>query len=115
MKNFDLKFWSSIAYYQKNSQKSSYTEVFVTVRIIPSTWPKEGCPNGYMFTHCNSYHIFVESFEIIPEKSSRNWENYFSINLQGANHLTVSSTCKRSLFLNFPELVLDITESFHGY
>ena len=115
MKKFDLKFWSSIPYYQRDSQKPSYTEAFVTVRIVPMTWPEDDCQSGYMFTHGCSYHIFVESFEVIPKKSSRNWDDYFSVNLEGEHHLTISSTCDRSLFLNFPELILDIPESFHGY
>ena len=116
MKKFNLKFWSSIPYHQRNSQNPSYTEAFVTIQIAPSIWPKEGCPNGYLFTHNDSsYHIFVDSFKVVSEKSSHNWEDYFSINLQGANHLTISSSCGQGLFLNFPELILDIPESFHGY
>lgn len=110
---FDLKFWSTLAYYQANSQFPSYTETFVTVRVTPSTWPKEGCPNGYMFTYRNSYHMFVDSFEIIPSKSSRNWEDFFSVNLHGANHLIISSISGMELFLNFPELILDVPEPFN--
>ncbi len=115
MKKFDLKFWSSIAYYQRNSQRPSYTEAFVTVRIIPSTWPDDGCPSGYLFYYGRSYYIFINSFEIIPEKSSRNWEDYFSVKLEGTNRLKVCSTCDRDLFLNFPELILDVPDQFCGY
>ena len=104
-----------IAYYQRDSQRPNYTEAFVTVRIIPLTWPKGDCPSGYLFTHWNSYHIFVDSYEIVPQKSSRNWEDYFNVDLQGANHLIISSTCNRNLFLNLPELILDVPEQFKGY
>ena len=111
MKQYDLRIWRKRSFQQNGSDiPNKSTDVFVTIRIIPSTWQEEGCQNGFLFEDNNAYHIFVDSYEIVRDKSTTNWNDYFSIKMNEAKQLVVSSSTNSKLFCDFPELRLYVPE-----
>ena len=94
MKKFIFKFWTRTFDGQLKQ---------LTLRVIPSTWEKEDIPNGYLFLKYESFNIFINDYEIIEEKSSPDWKEYFEIYVSKALRLQVYSN-RCPVYLNLPEL-----------
>jgi len=110
MKQFDLKFWTCVPFHLKPTSSVTRVEAYVTIRVTPTVWSKEDCPNGFMFNYKNAYHMFVDHFQVENEKSTPNWEDYFEVNLEGADHLVIRPMPGHCIYMNFPELMLDIPD-----
>ena len=110
MKQFELKFWTYVPFDLEPTLLVKRVEAYVTVRVTPTVWPKEGCPNGFMFNYKNGYHMFVDHFQVVNEKSTPDWEDYFEVNLEGADHLVIRPIPDYQIYMNFPDLVLDVPD-----
>ena len=94
MKKFIFKFWIETSGRQRK---------VLTLRVVPSCWEDDGIPNGYVFLQQQSYNIFIDKYEIIEDRSSSDWKEYFEIYVSGGLRLQVYSK-KYPVYLNLPEL-----------
>jgi len=95
MNKFFFKFWARV----------DDEEKYLTLKITPAQWKDQGCPNGYLFIQGNDFAIFInEPYEVVEERSSQDWEEWFEIYLSESMLLQVYSMRCR-VFLNLPELV----------
>ena len=93
MKKFIFKFWATVDGKEKH----------LTLRITPAQWPDGDSPNGYLFVQGYNFAIFInENYEVIEEKSSPDWKDWFKIYLSEGLLLQVYSV-KCRVCLNLPE------------
>ena len=92
-KQFICKFWGMIEKEEK----------CVVLKVTPAQW-EDTCPNGYLFVLGGELAIRVaKRYEVIEEKSSPNWKNWFEIIFsEDGSVLQVSSMYCR-VRLNFPD------------
>ncbi|MBQ9554408.1 hypothetical protein IJU97_05745 [bacterium] len=92
-KEFLFRFWGKV----------DDEEKYLTLKLTPAQWPGTDCPNGYLYVQGGDFTIFINRrYEVIREKSSKDWEEYFSIQVSEAGALQVTSI-KLRIFLNLPE------------
>lgn len=92
-KQFLFKYWATV----------NKEEKYLTLKITPAQWEDTGCPNGYLFIRGGDFAIYVNKrYEVIEEKSSPDWRDYFEIQLTEGLVLQVYSM-KCRVNLNLPE------------
>lgn len=94
MKKFIFRFWTKTADRQCKN---------LTLRVFVSTWEDEDIPDGYLFLDKGIFSIFIDNYEIVREKSSMDWKEYFKIYVSGGLKLQVYSN-KYPVYLNLPVL-----------
>jgi hypothetical protein len=78
----------------------------LTLKINPTRWKEIGIPDGAFFMENNCLNIFIESYEVVSNASSPDWNNIFNINVTEAGKLNVSSGYG-DVYLNMPECIYD--------
>ncbi len=87
--------------------KTGDEEKFLTLKITPAQWEGTICPNGYLFTQGGDFAIFVNKrVEVIDEKSSPDWKDWFEIYVSEGGLLQVYSM-RIKVNLSLPEPIIE--------
>ena len=78
----------------------------LTLKICPTRWKEIGIPDGAFFMENNCMSIFIDSYEVISNASSPDWNNFFIIDLSETGKLNVRSEYG-DVYLNMPECVYE--------
>ena len=94
-KEFLFRFWGRV----------DKEEKYLTLKITPAQWKETECPNGYLFIQGGDFAIFINRrYDVIEEKSSPDWKDWFEIYVSEGGLLQVYSM-KFRVCLNLPEIV----------